>query len=421
MRDRWFYGWNVVALTLVFQAISIGILIYSFALFVVPWLEEFSSPRRDIMLCIVALQLGTGVLSPFAGRALDRYSPRIVIVLGAILLASGLILMSQVSALWQIILLFATLLPAGMSLTGPLAAQSLVTRWFTERRGLAIGLSAMGTSIGGVIFPLMNHFLISTLGWRQALIILGIITVTLICPLTWWILKREPPHRSGDESPATRNDIQPEYRRWRTKDILTSPLFWIPAIAFIPLNAAFGGVQFNLGAYMQDLNFESGQAAILISLISVSMITGKLFFGSLSDTVDHRRLYWVAVICMGLSLAMFQGDPGLIRLRTAAFLLGFATGGILPLNGIIISSRFGVASFGKVMGLISLFLMLGAFGPLLAGWIYDSTGSYDMAFSVLLLLLVPAAMIMSQLKPAAQKVTLTVEQDGVTSTREPIQ
>lgn len=403
MRDRWFYGWNVVALTLVFQAISIGILIYSFALFVVPWLEEFSSPRRDIMLCIVALQIGTGVLSPFAGRALDRFSPRIVIVLGAILLASGLVLMSQVIALWQIILLYATLLPAGISLTGPLAAQSLVTRWFTERRGLAIGLSAMGTSIGGIVFPLMNHFLISTLGWRQALVILGIITVTLICPLTWWILKRKPPHSNGNESRATPGGLLLEYRRWRTKDILRSPLFWIPVIAFVPLNAAFGGVQFNLGAYMQDLHFESGQAAILISLISLSMITGKLFFGLLSDTVDHRRLYWVAVICMGLSLVMFQGNPELIRIRTAAFLLGFATGGILPLSGIIISSRFGVASFGKVMGLISLFLMLGAFGPLLAGWIYDRAGSYDMAFSVLLLMLVPAALTMSQLKPAAQK------------------
>jgi MFS family permease len=167
------------------------------------------------------------------------------------------------------------------------------------------------------------------------------------------------------------------------------------------MNAAFGGVQFNLGAYMQDLNFEPGQAAILISLISVSMIVGKLFFGSLSDTVDHRRLYWVAAFCLGLSLVMFQGNPELIRIRAAAFLLGFATGGILPLTGIIISSRFGVASFGRVMGLVSLFLMLGAFGPLLAGWIYDVAGSYDIAFSALLLLLIPAAWTMTRLKPAA--------------------
>jgi len=403
MRDRWFYGWNIVALTLVFQAVSIGILVYSFALFVVPWLEEFASPRRDIMLCIVLLQLGTGALSPLAGRALDRFSPRYVIILGAILLSTGLVLVSQVSALWQIMLLFATVLPAGMSLSGPLAAQSLVTKWFSERRGLAIGLSAMGTSLGGFAFPLLNNFLIAALGWRQAMIILGIITISLICPLTWWVLGRPPPVSNQGQSPAAAGDPQPEYRQWTTREILASPLFWIPAIAFVPMNAAFGGVQFNLGAYMQDLNFEPGQAAILISLISLSMIAGKLFFGSLSDHVDHRRLYWVAVSCLGLSLVMFQGDPELARIRFGAFLIGFATGGILPLTGIIISSRFGVASFGRVMGLVSLFLMLGAFGPLLAGWIYDVAGSYDIAFTVLLLLLVPAALAMSQLRPAATK------------------
>jgi MFS family permease len=401
MRDRHYYGWNVVALTLVFQAVSIGILVYSFALFVVPWLEEFASPRRDIMLCIVALQLGTGVLSPFAGRALDRFSPRFVIILGAIFLSTGLVLVSQVNALWQLILLFATVLPAGMSLSGPLAAQSLVTKWFIKRRGLAIGLSAMGTSIGGFAFPLLNNYLIANLGWRQAVIILAIITISLICPLTWWILRREPPVNSQAQPTATPGDLPSEYRQWTTKEILKSPLFWVPAIAFIPMNAAFGGVQFNLGAYMQDLNYEPGQAAILISLISVSMITGKLFFGSLSDNVDHRRLYWVAVFCLGLSLVMFQGNPTLLQIRIGAFLLGFATGGILPLTGIIISSRFGVASFGRVMGLVSLFLMVGAFGPLLAGWIYDVAGSYDIAFSVLLVLLIPAALTMTRLKPAA--------------------
>jgi MFS family permease len=302
-----------------------------------------------------------------------------------------------------------------MSLTGPLAAQSLVTTWFKERRGLAIGLSAMGTSLGGFAFPLLNNFLIATLGWRQAMLILGIIAFSLICPLTWWILRRKPPVYTQDHLATASGEQSFEYRQWTTREILKSPLFWIPAIAFLPMNAAFGGVQFNLGAYMQDLHYEPAQAAILISLISVSMIAGKLFFGSLSDSVDHRRLYWVAVLCLGLSLVMFLGNPEVLRLRAGAFLLGFATGGILPLSGIIVSSRFGVASFGRVMGLVSLFLMLGAFGPLLAGWIYDVVGSYDMAFSMLLLLLIPAALTMIRLKPVPQRSQLVTSAEPIKS------
>jgi MFS family permease len=399
MTDRWFYGWNIVALTLVVQAVSIGILIYSFALFVVPWLDEFNAPRRDIMLCIVALQLTTGALSPFAGRALDRYSARYVIMLGGVLLGTGLVLLSLTTALWQIILLFATILPAGMSLTGPLAAQSLVAKWFVERRGLAIGLSALGTSMGGFSFPLLNSYLIGSMGWRGAFVVLGIMAVVLICPLTYLVLKRQPDSQNGIAPSSSDSAILTEYRQWKTREILKSPMFWIPVACFLPMNAAFGGVQFNLGAYMQDLNFESGQAALLISLISLSMIVGKLFFGSLSDSFDHRRLYWFALFCLSIALVMFQSEPGLGQLRTGAILIGVATGGILPLTGIIIGSRFGAASFGRVMGLLTLFLTMGAFGPLLAGWVFDATGSYDRAFQLFLLLLVPAGIAMAWLKP----------------------
>ena len=114
MKTPWFYGWNVLVLTLVFQAVSYGLITYGFAMYVVPWQQEFGSSVRDIMICIAVLQLSAGVQSAFVGRALDRFSARSIIILGCVLLALGFVLMSKTNALWQIIALYTTLIPAAM-------------------------------------------------------------------------------------------------------------------------------------------------------------------------------------------------------------------------------------------------------------------------------------------------------------------
>jgi MFS family permease len=150
---------------------------------------------------------------------------------------------------------------------------------------------------------------------------------------------------------------------------------------------------------MQDLGYQPGRAAMLISLISIAMIVGKLVFGGLADLVDHRRLYWVAASLMACALVTIQGTPSYAVMLGSSVLIGLATGGILPLMGVIYASRFGTASFGRVYGLVNMFLTIGAFGPLLAGWIYDLSSSYDDAFTLFLLLLIPAAVGMKWLKP----------------------
>lgn len=393
--SRWYYGWNVVLLTLVFQAVSIGILIYSFALFVLPWLDLFETSRRDIMLAIVALQIGTGLISPVVGLAMDRLKIRYLVMAGGVILGLGFTLLSMATSFWQVVVLYASLLPVGMVLTGPLAAQTLVTRWFVHRRGLAIGISAMGTSIGGFLFPLICTSLIETLGWRSTLQVLAALTVLLIPPSAWLILRRDPPQEPPGAATAARSVRE---HAWTTRGILTTSIFWLPVLGFISLNAAFGGVQFNLGAFVQDLGHEPARAAMLISLTSVAMIFGKLMFGTLADIVDHRKLYWFTALLMGTALFLIQDTPNLNLLLAGSIFFGLATGGILPLTGVIYSSRFGVESFGRVMGMVTMFMMVGSFGSVFAGWIFDVTGSYDLAFQIFLVLLVPPAVAMFWLR-----------------------
>ena len=388
------YRWLVVAYTLLMQAVTIGIVIYSFALFAVPWLETFDAPRRDVMLIISLLQICVGMVSPLAGRALDSVPVRRLVMAGALLLALGLFLASRAQALWHLVLIYALIFPLSMTLSGTLTAQALVTRWFQDKRGMAIGISSMGTNLGGIVFPLLVAFSLASEGWRTTLLHLSILSLVLIVPLGWLVLGRKP---GGAADPVTAAGSAPTPAAWTTRRILTSPLFWIPVIGILPLNTAFGAVQFNLAAYAADIGLTRTQAGELIALSSFTMILGKLFFGSLGDRLDHRYLYWIAAGCMSIAMLILQSQPPLWLLIAGVLLVGLAGGGILPLLGVVFSARFGVAAFGRVMGLVMLVITFGAMGPLLAGWVYDLTGSYDWAFLAFIVLFAPGVVLMRRL------------------------
>lgn len=400
MQTPWHYGWNVVGLTLAFQAMTIGTLIYCFALFVVPWLETFDASRSRVMVTITVLQLCVGLLSPMAGRAMDAMSMRALVIVGGLTLCAGLWLASLATALWQIIAIYALLMPIAMSMAGPLAAQTLVTRWFLQRRGMALGISAVGTSIGGFLLPFLTGALLEQVGWRSTMQVLAMLSLLTILPLAAWILRRQPPQPEalpGNGKPAAAAATQA--RQWQVGEVLRTPMFWIAVVAFLPTNAAFGAMQFNLGALTRDLGHPTHYAAWLISISSLAMILGKFAFGAAADRVDHRWLYYIMAAGMGSSLLLLMGSPPLATLFLAAVVMGLSGGGILTLMAVVYGSRFGAASFGRVMGLGMLFITLASLGPLFSGWIFDRTGSYDLAFGLFAALFLPAAVAVYRLPP----------------------
>lgn len=382
------YRWVIVGYTLIIQAVCLGILVYCFPLFAVSWLDEFDVSRGEVMLTISLFQVASGVFSPFAGRAMDRYPIRSIILFGMLLLCVGLFLASRATALWQVQVLYSTLMPFSVTLMSTLASQILITRWFTNNRGLAIGLSATGTNLGGILFPLFVVGWLVDPGWRDVMFGLAVTSVVLVGPATWLILRRSPP------ALVSTNNNAIDGRSWTTSEILSTRMFWIPLLCLLPLNISFGAIIFNLGAYAKDLGFDTETTGTLLALVSVCMILGKFFFGGLGDRLDHRKLYWVAACFMMMATVLIQNHPGFGLLAAGVICVGLAGGGILPLLGLIFGTRFGVVSFGRVMGLAMLSISFGSIGPFIAGWIYDMTGSYDTAFTMFGLAFVPAIIAM---------------------------
>ena len=388
------YRWIVVGYTLIIQAVSLGVLLYSFALFAVPWLDVFSAPRRDVMLIASLLQFGVGAFSPLVGRLMDRYPMYWIVFIGLGLLLLGLVLGARAEALWQLQLLYATVFPLAMAFMGTLASQTLITRWFTDQRGLAIGISATGTNLGGIVFPLAAAWLLALYGWRETFLWLAGVSLVLVGPLTWLVLRRSPP-----EPDPISADNHLDSRLWTTKEILTTSRFWLPVLAMLPMMLAFGAVQFNIGAYASDLGFGTEVAARLVAVSSICMVLGKFFFGAMGDRLDHRYLYWISLTFMASAMIILQTEASIWVLTLGVVCVGLSGGGLLPLLGLIFGARFGVASFGRVMGLVMLSLTAASVGPLLAGWLYDLSGSYDPVFLLFLALFVPAGIAMRWLRP----------------------
>ena len=305
----------------------------------------------------------------------------------------GLTLAQHVTSLFQLWLVYATFMPLAMALMGSLTSQTLVTRWFKEQRGLALGISSMGTNIGGIILPLLVAGWLLEMGWRDVMQNILVLAVIVVLPATWLLLRRKPlASATNKQSNAT------DTRVWTTKEILTTSLFWLPFIGIAPLSMSFGALQFNLGIITRDIGLATEVTANLIALSSVSMVLGKLFFGMLGDRIDHRYLYWLANGIGLLALALIALADNVVTLTLATIAMGLSGGSILPLMGLIYSARFGTVSFGRVMGFGTLTILAGATSPIMAGWTYDVFASYNYAYVALALLLVPAAIAMVWLR-----------------------
>jgi MFS family permease len=238
------------------------------------------------------------------------------------------------------------------------------------------------------------------LGWREANLVLAILVIVAILPPVWLVVRNSPAELglAGDTgTPASSSSAELEYPQWTTKRILSARIFWVMICAFVPMAIAFGAAQQNLAPYAADLGFDTKATAYLVSLMALVMIGAKIFFGAMADRWSHRLLFMVAIGSLAAALSLMRGAISYDQLTLMVILLGFAAGAFLPMMGAIVSRWFGAAAFGRVMGLVGPFTTLAAIGPWIAGYVRDTSGSYDPAWfwmNVTLLIAVAATLML---------------------------
>lgn len=378
--------WLALGLLFLAQMVAIGSISYGFSLLLKPLAAEFNLPRAQVNLGLMAVLVGMAASGPLIGRALDRLSGRLVISVGAVLFAAGWAVIASAPNVTVALLAALFLLAPGGTALGPVAASTLVSRWFEKRRGLAIGISSIATSMGGVAIVPVLALLIEAGGWRSAMMLFGLVSSGLLFVMGWFVLPSGKPAVQASTTQAAKNQPSTGRPIWQQRD------FWLIVLAIGAVFGSNGALLSCLVAYATDRGFSLAEGTALVSMISAVAMLGKLAVGALSDKVDPRWLFIVVILLNGVLFSTLVAMPSYAVLLTIATLVGAALGGATPLWAVIVGRRFGLAQMGRVMGLMSAAMMPMNLAAIhLVGAVYDATGSYVTAFEIFLVVLTIAA------------------------------
>ena len=390
-----FYGWRIVALAFLAQAITIGLTFIPFSLFITPLAGEFGLPVARIQIgmglfTLVMMSAGAGV-----GALLDRFAIRWIMAGGALLMAISFLLMSWALHPWQLLVLFGVGVATGVSMAGPLAASTVIARWFEAKRGLAMGISAMGPPVGGLLLTPAAGWLLGEFSWRGVLQAFACVAFVL-APLCLLII-RNSPHDVGQSVDGRSSDLprpSPSHapKEWSAPKILRSRNFWALALAMGVVFGVGSGWNANVARFGEDLGYSGREISALIGIGAGLGIPGTLLFGRLADRFAQRLLLACCMGCHVTAILILWTQPGPPLFATALFLFGFSGAGLLPVYATFIGRLFGPASFGKVMGLGGVIsLPFGGLSPILIGEMRDRSGSYEGALLLVAIFMVAGA------------------------------
>lgn len=397
-----FHGWWIVATVFLGQGVATGLTTYSFGLFQVPLAEEFGVSRSIVSLGMTGHMLLGALLSPLVGRELDRRPIRSIMLAAGACMALAYWAMSAAPSLWLLGALFVTGSAIGMAGIGPLPASKLVATWFFRGRGRALGVSAVGTSAGGLVAPPLLAAAIASWGWRGALAASGLAIAVVALPPIALAIRNRPAdlglHPDGAAAPPPAPPAPPE-GGWSFARLARDRNFWVITAVMGTIFGVVSSLIMNLPPIAAELGIDAARAAGLISFLSVAGIAGKLLFGAIADRVDKRVLLWLGMAMLAGFLLITLSGPGFALLAVGGGVMGFALGGALPLWGALIGDCYGSESFGAVMGWMApLMLPFNIAGIQFLPWCYDTLGSYTPALRVYLGALAVAAALLLLLR-----------------------
>jgi OFA family oxalate/formate antiporter-like MFS transporter len=380
------YAWIVLAVCFLITTLTYAGS-YSFGLFFKPLRAEFgwsSAQTSGVFSLFMFCYCLFGVVT---GLAVDRLGPRITVVAGGLCLGSGFLLSGMVHKLWQIYLSYGLLAGAGMS---SVYAPVLTTasRWFRQKQGMALGIVSSGIGLGTFVGPPIFGHLIPAYGWRFSYLAAGT-GIGSIMVLLGLLLRKDPIQtaelHTERKEPAveSRSSRKPGVDEWSVWDVVRTNPFWLYAAVYIMVGFGLQMMLAHLIPYMQETyGLSPGAAAAVFSAIGVSSATGRLVMGGVSDYLGARKSLALSVVTEGVAVALILLSTRPWMLYPFGVLLGLGYGGHAPQFPALIRELFGMKRMGRNLGLQQIFYGGGALlGPLLAGCMFDRTGSYVTPFA----------------------------------------
>lgn len=393
MRNGIFYGWVILAIATLSLVVSNGLAVGGIPVFYESirndLLASGAITRENAQSTIAAFGILTflvaGISAPFGGYFIHFISLKKIMILGCIILGAALLIHAEAESVW-LIYLARVLMGISLSLIGVLATSVLVSNWFKRKRGIALGILFTGTSIGGIIIPLLATPLIIHYGWRTAMVLVSLLVWAVLLPGVSLVVKTKPSDvglkADGDVSDEI-EVFQPQLQGITLGEAVKTPLFWVfalcAALIFYPLFVTTQQLILYLRSPRIAVSPET--ASLLQALMAALSIGGKFIFGFLSDRFSPTR---VMLLCCAVMFAATLVLTSLSASTVLFFLVpfGLGYGGTFVLLQRLVADYFGTVNYSKILGAITVIETIGAaLGGYITGYVADlNGGDYSRAF-----------------------------------------
>ena len=394
-----YYGWKLVAALGLTTIVSYGSTQYLFGVLLVPIQRETGWDRGALSGAYSLSFIVLGLAGIPVGRLVDRYGARALMAGGSALGAACLVALSQVHELWELYLLWSGGLGLSMALTFYTVSFVVVANWFHRRRGAAL---AVLTLLGGLASPIyipLAGVLVAVLGWRGTLVVMGLTQLTIALPLHALLVRRHPEDVGllPDGEARSGSEERPRLGGTALRAALGRPAFWTLTLSGALGMAAGAAINVHQIPYMIGRGSGPVLAAGIAGLVGLVSLPGRFVLNTLSDRLGPHGLLTACVAAQALGVAVLSVAGSLPLLLAYAAVYGFAFGAVSPLRASVMAGHFGRRAYGSITGVQGVATGLGAgLGPLAAGWLYDRSGSYELA-----LWLAVAALTLSALAVAS--------------------
>jgi MFS family permease len=375
-------GWAIIWASFFTTAFASGGSQYGFGLFVEPLEQEFGWTRTQINLSL-SIGLISGLLSPLVGWGVDKHGSRVIMTVSLIIVGTSFFLRAGMTELWQWYALSA-MLAVGFPGTF-LPVGKLVGTWFPRTRGRMMGTAITGNNVFGLVGVPLLSLVIESDSWRTAYAIIGG-GVMIVAVAVWFIVRSVP------ESPEPNDAPDPNLSRTGTsagspsdyslRQAINSRKFWLLLAGVTCAGFSYPSFMTQLIPHMQSVGWGSSQATLVLTVLAGTALASKVTWGLLSERLTARISFVIAISIMSTGVIMVTLAGSSVFVWPAIVFFGAGFGGIGPLMSLVVMEVFGLRNFGSIQGVVAMVLATVPvlIGPILAGRLFDLTGTYETSF-----------------------------------------
>ena len=410
---RKFYGWTNVGLFFFIQFAASGFVYFAYSVVFPVMVETMAWNRGTASLAQSIALMMLGLAYPLTGYLLSRYGVRKTVTIGLLVMLSGLLLLIfTVSEIWQWILIWGGVMGLSFALTGPICSQTAMINWFSIKRSTTIGIVMTGSAVGGALAqPILTAMMDRFDSWRLAwLIAAAMVTVALIA--AQFIINR--PQDIGQfpddvnpglavQDPLARN-MRPKTHRtghdWTMKQVIRTPTLYLLMLVTLGYLGTFFFLLNHGVLHLTDNGLSGLQAASIMGVAILGSGFARIPAGWLGDQFELRWTLFGSIALMAIGLSGFWLGHGVILLSAMGMLFGAGYGSLLVLGPVVVGNYYGERAFPIINSVLApVMLPFAAAAPAGAGYIFEATGSYDIAFAGAISLLVAGLIAAFFMKP----------------------